>query len=94
MMNPWDEWLEAHQPKPAEKKPKTPVITRPVSETEHAKLLALYKCTFLPGSWDKRFVHGLVNAAEITDKQAEWIDKLTYKYRRQLGGMPRKVITK
>lgn len=41
-------------------------------------------CTFLPGSWDKRFVRDLAGTdRELTAKQAAAIERLAYKYRRQ-----------
>ncbi|NEP61459.1 MAG: hypothetical protein F6K31_31660 [Symploca sp. SIO2G7] len=54
------------------------------------KINKLAGCTFKPGSWDKRFVRSLKESSEQTPnkelsvKQIEWVDKLTYKYRRQI----------
>lgn len=54
-----------------------------------AKLL--YNCTFLPGSWDKRFVGAMWATAdsspekELTPKQAENLDRVFFKYRKQIG---------
>jgi hypothetical protein len=48
----------------------------------------LERCRFLPGSWDKRFVNGMVYLSEyamLTAKQEEWIDKMLYRYRKQLA---------
>lgn len=48
---------------------------------------ALVRCTFLPGSWDKRFVHDMSRLGEskMTGKQADSIIRLVHKYRRQLS---------
>lgn len=49
--------------------------------------------TFLPGSYDKRFVADLSGQANsnpdkpLTERQAIFLEKLCYKYRRQLNGM-------
>lgn len=54
------------------------------------KALKLRTCSFLPGSWDKRFAKDIGDVAkqdpgkELTPAQAEWLDKLTHRYRRQL----------
>ncbi len=54
----------------------------------HEIALALAKCTFLPGSWDKRFARDMAAAAKIsadlTTKQAAHVLRLGHKYRRQL----------
>jgi len=51
------------------------------------KIHELTKCTFLPGSWDKRFVRDMMSkdVNKLTQKQKEWIDKLHHKYRRQIS---------
>lgn len=46
---------------------------------------------FLPGSWNKRFGMGLYHMAiskpedELTEKQREWMYRILYTYRRQVG---------
>lgn len=54
-------------------------------------LRQLAGCTFLPGSYDKRFVRDL-NArlaanpeSELTEKQAAFLRKTAYRYRKQRG---------
>ena len=48
------------------------------------------KVTMLPGSWNKRFIRNLYysaiseNEIELTEKQQEWIYRLTYTYRKQI----------
>lgn len=55
-----------------------------------AMALALMRCTFLPGCWDKRFVHGMGEKARraeepaYTPKQKASLLRLVHKYRRQL----------
>lgn len=49
---------------------------------------ALNRCRFMPGSWDKRFVRDMAylsDYAMLTAKQEEWIDRLLYRYRKQLA---------
>lgn len=55
--------------------------------------IALEKCTFLPGSYEKKFARGMAAIAtsepgrELTDKQLAYLEKLLHRYRRQLGGL-------
>lgn len=67
------------KPKP-EPKPR-----RPIDEYETQCLKELSFCTFAVGSPDKRFVRGMQGAADITEGQAEYLQRLVYRYRRQLG---------
>lgn len=58
--------------------------------------IALGSVRYLPGSFDKRFAHGLYDIAtntpakELSEKQNEWMYRLLYKYRRQLPNTYRK----
>jgi hypothetical protein len=51
---------------------------------------ALSNVTYLPGSFNKRFIRSLNGIAdnkpeqEITEKQREWMYRLLYTYRRQV----------
>ncbi len=61
---------------------------RPATPEERDMLDRLSKCTFVPRSWDKRFVRGLHgqirnDSLTVTPRQAEYIGKLFYRYRRQ-----------
>lgn len=53
----------------------------------------LQQCSFLPGSFDKRFARDIAFLAtnspdkELTEKQAACLDRLVYRYRRQIGVM-------
>lgn len=52
------------------------------------KVERLVKCSFLPGSWDKRFVRTMFNLgpdAELTGNQIKWVKILWHRYRVQLG---------
>lgn len=55
---------------------------------EHMKSDALLKCTFQPGSYDKRFVRDLRNflppEIRLSDKQAAFLQVLWHRYRRQI----------
>jgi hypothetical protein len=44
----------------------------------------LGRCTFQPGSWDKRFVRSVTGAEVLTPRQAITIFLLRHRYRRQI----------
>jgi hypothetical protein len=58
-----------------------------VTELELAQIAALAECRFSPGSAEKRFVRQLVERkpTAISIAQAEWLDKLAHRYRKQIG---------
>lgn len=45
---------------------------------------ALSKCTFLPASWDKRFVNDMLGRQKFSQKQADAVRRLVHKYHRQM----------
>lgn len=49
-----------------------------------ARLQALKKCVFLPGSNHKRFVRQTDPAGKLTERQIAYIGILAYRYRRQM----------
>lgn len=54
----------------------------------YTALRLLEKCTFLPGSFEKRFVRDCASLAEdapLSDKQIGFLKLLTYKYRQQIA---------
>lgn len=57
--------------------------------TEHnLKIQALCHCTFLPGSYAKRFVRAMGSKKpddELTEKQIAYLDKLYWMYRKQIN---------
>jgi hypothetical protein len=59
---------------------------------------ALGHCSFLPGSWDKRFARDLAAAAgsdpepEFSEAQRAHLLRLAHKYRRQLGAQILEVV--
>lgn len=58
-----------------------------MSEIERAAVAGLCRCTFLPTTWDKRFVRALAqhdSTKPLSEKQQEWLWKLVWKYRRQI----------
>jgi hypothetical protein len=61
-----------------------------MTELQINKALALLKCTFLPGSFQKRFAKDMGAMArnnpqaELTEKQAAYLDLLFHQYRRQI----------
>ncbi len=70
------------------------LVRNDITPEQRAKLERLARCNFLPGSWDKRFVRDVNTSAvvceasgsvlAITTAQAEQIDRLYYRYRRQI----------
>lgn len=62
-----------------------------MTETQIKKIQLLQKCTFLPGSYQKRFVHSMGSIAvlrpemEITEKQDKYLHDLFHQYRKQIG---------
>lgn len=53
----------------------------------------LRACTFLPGSYQKRFVRDMSTKPddyELSEKQAAFLEKLHYMYREQIGRKVRK----
>jgi hypothetical protein len=61
-----------------------------MTPAERQIALALGRCSFLPGTWDKRFCRALASAAEhapgvpLTERQGVHLLRLAHKYRRQL----------
>lgn len=101
MEETWDEWRERQEAKQAKsyqqlgEEKKLPAAKRPTTEEEQKLICALAACHFAPATWDKSFAHSLhgfdattravTPVAEISEKQAYWLFKLTAKYRRQMG---------
>ena len=59
-----------------------------MTETERRAFLALNGCTFLPGSYDKRFARSFSNPPadyELSEKQRAFLWKLVWKYHRQIS---------
>lgn len=60
-----------------------------MTSEQRAKVKDLIRCTFLPGSYQKRFVQDLHARLEddtpLSEKQAAYLDKLHHMYRRQIG---------
>jgi hypothetical protein len=63
-----------------------------VTEEQGAKIDALGRCTFIPGSGPKRFVHDVIRTfarlpeREPSPKQVDYLDFLCYHFREQLSG--------
>ncbi len=70
------------------------IVRTAITPEQREKLEQLSQCRFLPGSWDKRFVRDLNtslavceasgSAMAISLTQAEQIDRLYHRYRRQI----------
>ena len=74
--------------KKAKKKEIAQKPKRPMTDNEHWMLQELSRCTFCVGSYNKRFVNNLSAlpvGSDITEKQANNIHRLFYRYRRQHG---------
>lgn len=64
-----------------------------MTEEQKGKITALRKCTFVAGSYDKRFVRDMTSVLdskdadtyELSEKQSAFLDKIFYRYRRQHG---------
>ena len=101
----WDRWRREQEEKARGRLKEQQQIERnlstkktPITEHEREMILALSGCTFLPGSFDKRFVRSLYHyetyptrdgkietVDEISEKQRYWLNQLAHKYRRQIG---------
>ena len=57
-----------------------------MTDLEHKIAVSLNNCTFLPGSFDKRFVKQLRDKLDqpMTDKGRAFMMSLFHKYRRQI----------
>lgn len=63
-----------------------------MSEDQHIKIEALNQCSFLPGSYQKRFVRDMGMRPmdyELSEKQTAYLDKLYWQYRKQISGLSR-----
>jgi len=62
-----------------------------MTESQMNMVLDLHRCTFLPGSFEKRFVKSLFNSMArienkpLTEKQSRYLAQTFHKYRKQIG---------
>ena len=73
------------QPSPPAKKGRPEKIRRPMTEDEKVIAKALSACRFGLGSFDKRFSRNMSLSTMITERQAEILGKMAYRYRGQIG---------
>lgn len=65
---------------------------RPLTDAQRQKIALLATCTYLPGSYVKRFVRDIHTAAQspdyagLTPAQAHLLDETYYHYRKQISG--------
>lgn len=62
-----------------------------MDEARRLKVKYLAQCSFLPGSYEKRFVRDMAKHSaeyELSIKQAHFIDLLYWNYRKQIAAMP------
>lgn len=62
-----------------------------MDEARRLKVNYLSKCSFLPGSYEKRFVRDMAKHSEdyeLSIRQAHYIDLLYWMYRKQIAAMP------
>ena len=68
-----------------------------MSEEQIAQAKLLNRCTYLPGSFEKRFARNMAALAEsnpdkeLTAKQSEWLEKQFFRYRNQISKADNKV---
>lgn len=61
-----------------------------MDETRRLKVKYLERCSFWPGSYEKRFVRDMASRPEdeeLSIRQAHFIDVLYWKYRKQIAAM-------
>ncbi len=60
-----------------------------MDEVRSRKVKYLARCSFLPGSYEKRFVRDMAASLddELTIRQAHYIDLLYWHYRKQIAAM-------
>lgn len=60
----------------------------PLTEEQRKAIAALGKCSFIPGSFEKRFARDVEAQSEegLTLKQYNFAKKLIFKYRKQIFG--------
>lgn len=63
----------------------TPVSRVDLTPLERKMLRLLAGCTFLPGSFEKRFVRSISDQTALTEKQRALFHKMFYRYRRQMN---------
>lgn len=89
--SPWTAWANEKQPAvaPAAPKGKQPPEWSGKTIKDYREMLDCFQgVTFQLGSFDKRFIRdmrGLDNAAKLTLKQVDYIEKCFHKYRGQIG---------
>lgn len=60
----------------------------PLTLEQCRQLAQLKRCKVMPASWDQEFISDMCSKREgtpITINQAEWINRLCYRYRAQIG---------
>lgn len=63
----------------------TPVERVDLSPLERSMLAALARCTFRPGSFEKRFVRDISGVTALTERQRAVFYRTFYRYRRQMN---------
>lgn len=62
-----------------------------MTDAEQQIALALGRCTFIPGCWDKSFCHAMATRAaradhaDLSERQRDNLLRMAHKYRRQLS---------
>lgn len=59
-----------------------------MTDQQQRWIAQLARCTFLPGSWEKRFVRDLATfpqERELTERQAAALARVAWRYRKQRG---------
>lgn len=71
----------------------------PVAADDRTAALALLRCRFMPGSWEKRFVldlpwHMADDDSALSLRQRHHLYRLFWRYRRQIGGGVKAFLTR
>lgn len=95
--SPWSQWAEQRENErllwlaqhTIQKGETEPLARTPMTEREQDAARALSKCTYLPGSFEKRFARDMASHAssespQITERQRTWLWKQVFRYRRQI----------
>lgn len=95
--SPWSQWAEQREnerllwlSQHTHPKGETEPLERtPMTALEQDAARALGKCTYLPGSFEKRFARDMASHAssespQITERQRAWLWKQVYRYRKQI----------
>lgn len=59
----------------------------PITDEQQKMTKQLAMCRFLPGSFEKKFARDMAGATTLTTGQAEYLQKLHHRYRKQIANL-------